>query len=224
MQNIKSVEDNPQESLVNRYTFAEELFNSISHGIGAVLSIAALVILVSFASIKGDIWRIVSFSIYGATLIFLYTSSTLYHSIFHEKAKRVFRVFDHVAIFIFIAGCYTPITLVAMRDKWGWALFGVVWGIAIIGTILKIFALNKLKKFSVFLYVLMGWLVIVAIKPMLEILPQGLFPWLLAGGLLYTVGVVFYVWKRLPFNHGVWHLFVLAGSSVHFLGILFYLA
>lgn len=223
MQGIKSVEKNQQESLVNRYTLAEELFNSISHGIGAVLSIVALVVLVSFASIKGDIWRIVSFSIYGATLIFLYTSSTLYHSIFHEKTKRVFRVFDHVAIFIFIAGSYTPITLVAMRGNWGWALFGVIWGIAIIGTILKIVAINKLKKLSVFLYVLMGWLVIVAIKPMMEMLPPGFFSWLLAGGLLYTVGVVFYVGKKIPFNHCVWHLFVLAGSSAHFLGILFYL-
>lgn len=224
MHETKTKGNNPQEQLVNRYTLAEELFNSISHGIGALLSIVALVVLVSFASIKGDIWRIVSFSIYGATLFFLYTSSTLYHSIFHEKAKRVFRVFDHVAIFIFIAGCYTPITLVAMRGKWGWTLFGVIWTIAIIGTILKIFAINKLKKLSVFLYVLMGWLVIVAIKPMMEMLPPGFFPWLLAGGLLYTVGVIFYIWKRIPYNHGVWHLFVLAGSSVHFLGMLLYLA
>ena len=214
---------NEEISLVNRYTFAEELFNSISHGIGALLSIVALVVLVAFASAKGDVWRIVSFSIYGFTLFFLYTSSTLYHSVFHEKVKRVLRIFDHVAIFIFIAGCYTPITLVAMRGPWGWTIFGVVWGIAIVGTLLKIFAINRFKYLSLFLYILMGWLIIIAIKPMLAMLPPGLFFWLLAGGLLYSIGIIFYVWKRLPFNHGIWHLFVLAGSTVHFLGILFYL-
>lgn len=215
---------NNQESLVNRYTMAEELFNSITHGVGAFLSIAALVVIVSFASISGDVWRIVSFSIYGFTLFFLYLSSTLYHSVFHEKAKRILRVFDHSSIFLLIAGSYTPITLVSMRGAWGWAIFSVVWFIAISGIILKIISLEKMKYISIALYVLMGWLLIIAVKPMLELVPRGLFATLLIGGLIYTVGVFFYACKKIPYNHGIWHIFVLGGSLTHYLGFLFYLA
>lgn len=215
---------NVKNSLCNRYTLAEEIFNSVTHGIGALLSIAALVILVAYASIQGDAWRIVSFSIYGFTLFFLYLSSTLYHCIFHEKAKRILRVFDHSSIFLLIAGSYTPITLVAMRGTWGWILFTVVWTIALIGIILKSIGLEKMKRVSLFLYIFMGWLIIIALKPMLTMIPKGLFPWLLAGGLIYTSGVIFYAWKKIPFNHGIWHLFVLGGSTVHFLGFLFHLA
>lgn len=211
------------ESLLNRYTLKEEIFNSISHGVGVILSIVALVILVSFASIRGDVWRIVSFSIYGFTLFFLYLSSTLYHSIFHEKAKKIFRVFDHVAIYLLIAGSYTPITLICMRGFWGWLLFSLIWALAITGIIIKIIGINKLKSFSTLLYILMGWLIIIAIKPMLTLVPKGLFIWLLIGGLIYTIGVIFYAWKRIPFNHGIWHLFVLGGSTAHFFGIFFYL-
>jgi hemolysin III len=212
-----------EEKLVNRYTLGEEIFNSITHGIGALLSIAALVILVAFASIKGDVWRIVSFSIYGFTLFFLYVSSTLYHSIFHEQAKRILRVLDHASIFLLIAGSYTPILLIAMRGVWGWTIFGIIWALAVTGIILNIVGFRKFKVVSLILYLLMGWLIIFALKPMLAMVPAGLFPWLLAGGLIYTIGFVFYVWRRLPFNHGIWHIFVLAGSTMHFLGILFYL-
>jgi len=211
------------EKLVNRYTLGEEIFNGITHGVGALFSIVALVILVALASIKGDVWRIVSFSIYGFTLFFLYVSSTLYHSIFHEKAKRVLRVLDHVSIYLLIAGSYTPITLIAMRGVWGWTIFSIVWALAITGIILKIVGMKKFKIISLLLYLFMGWLIIIAFKPMTAMIPEGLFAWLLAGGLIYTIGVIFYIWRRLPFSHGIWHLFVLGGSTVHFLGILFHL-
>lgn len=213
-----------EDSLVNRYTLAEELFNSITHGVGAFLSIAALVVIVSFASISGDVWRIVSFSIYGFTLFFLYLSSTLYHSVFHEKAKRVLRVFDHCSIFLLIAGSYTPITLVSMRGTWGWIIFAIVWFIAISGIIIKIISLEKMKYISIALYILMGWMLIIAVKPMLERIPVGLIVNLLIGGLIYTVGVFFYACKKIPFNHGIWHLFVLGGSLTHYFGFLYYLA
>jgi hemolysin III len=210
--------------LTKRYSLKEEIFSSISHGLGALLSIAALVIAVVFASLKGDVWRIVSFSIYGSTLFFLYLSSTLYHSLVYEKAKRVFRVFDHAAIYLLIAGSYTPLSLVAMRGTWGWVIFSVIWSLAIFGIVLNVVSFEKTKVYSTILYVLMGWLIIVAAKPMLSMMPQGLFPWLLGGGLIYTLGIIFYVWKKIPYNHGIWHLFVLGGSIVHYLGFLFYLA
>lgn len=219
-----SDQKNQSQSLVNRYSLGEEIFNSVSHGIGALLSIAALVILVAYASIKGDPWRIVSFSIYGFTLFFLYLSSTLYHSIFHEKTKRIFRVFDHVSIYLLIAGSYTPLTLISMRGTWGWILFSVVWALAIVGIIIKIVSFEKMKFLSIATYITMGWIVVIAIKPMLAMTPSGFFPWLLGSGLFYTIGIIFYVWKKLPFNHGIWHLFVMGGSTVYFFGVLFYLA
>lgn len=213
-----------EEPLINKYSFSEEIFNSITHGIGALLSIAALVILVAFASIRGDVWRIVSFSIYGFTLIFLYLSSTLYHSVFHKKTKKVLRVFDHISIFLLIAGSYTPITLVAMKGTLGWIIFGVIWVLAIVGIILNIVNLEKTKYISLVLYVGMGWFLVMEAKPMLAMIPEGLFTWLLVGGVIYTVGLVFYLCKRIPFNHGIWHLFVLGGSITHYFGFLFYLA
>lgn len=209
--------------ITKKHTLAEEIFNSISHGIGALLSIVALVILVSLASLSGDVWKIVSFSIYGGTLFFLYMSSTLYHSVFHTKAKRILRIFDHSSIYLLIAGSYTPITLISLRGPWGWTLFGLIWTLAITGIILKIISLERMKRFSVFLYIAMGWLVIIAVKPMLTTVPKGLFLWLLIGGIIYTLGVVFYSNRKIPFNHGIWHLFVLAGSAAHFIGILLYL-
>jgi len=213
-----------QQLLVNRYTLKEEIFNSVTHGIGALLSIAALVILVAYASIKGDPWRIVSFSIYGFTLFFLYVSSTLYHSVFHEKTKRIFRVFDHISIYLLIAGSYTPITLISLRGTWGWILFSVVWALAITGIIIKIVSFEKMRMVSLIMYITMGWLVVIAIKPMLTMIPMGFFPWLVASGLCYSIGVIFYLWKKIPFNHGIWHLFVLGGSATYFFGLLFYLA
>ena len=204
-----------------KQTLGEEIANSITHGIGAGLSIAALVILVVFASIRGDAWHIVSFSIYGSTLFILYLASTLYHSFTNPKIKKLFRMFDHISIFLLIAGTYTPITLVSLRGPWGWTLFGLIWGMAIGGIILKIFTIEKYKFLSVLIYIAMGWLVIIAARPLLHAAPGKLIIWLLIGGLCYSLGTIFYAWKKLPYHHSIWHLFVLGGSICHFFGILF---
>ena len=205
-------------------TLGEEIANSITHSIGAGLSIAALVILVVLASRRGDAWRIVSFSIYGASLILLYMSSTLYHSFVNPKIKKIFRIIDHSAIYLLIAGTYTPVTLTLMRGAWGWTLFGLAWGMAIGGIIITALLLDKLKSLLVLSYVAMGLLVVIAIKPMMQMVPRGMIIWLFIGGACYILGIIFYLWKRLPYHHPIWHLFVLAGSISHFLGILFYLA
>jgi len=204
-------------------TLGEEIANSITHGIGAGLSIAALVILAVLASRRGDAWRIVSFSIYGATLILLYLSSTLYHSFVNSKIKNFFRILDHSAIYLLIAGTYTPVTLTLMRGAWGWTLFGLAWTMAIGGIIITALLLDKLKALLVLSYVVMGLLVVIAIKPMIQMVPKGMIAWLLIGGACYILGIIFYLWKRLPYHHPIWHLFVLGGSISHFLGILFYL-
>jgi len=204
-------------------TIGEEIANSITHGIGAGLSIAALVILTVLASRRGDAWRIVSFSIYGATLVLLYLSSTLYHIFLSLKIKNIFRILDHSAIYLLIAGTYTPVTLTLMRGAWGWTLFGLAWAMAIGGIIVTALLLDKLKALLVLSYVVMGLLVVIAIKPMIQMLPRGMIIWLFIGGACYILGIVFYLWKRLPYHHPIWHLFVLGGSISHFLGILFYL-
>jgi hemolysin III len=207
---------------VPRYSPREELANSVTHGIGAVLAIGALGILTSFASLFGNTWHIVSCSIFGAALIVLYTTSTLYHSIQIPKAKPVLRVLDHAAIFLLIAGTYTPFLLVNIRGPWGWSLFAVVWTIALLGIIFQVSLLRRWPVASVGLYVGMGFLIIVAIKPLVAALtPDGL-RLLIAGGLAYILGLIFYGWHRMPYHHAVWHLFVLAGSTFHFFSILFY--
>lgn len=202
----------------------EDVVNSIIHGVGIGLSIAALVLLVVFGSINGTAWHVVSFSIYGATLIFLYFSSTLFHGFTNERVVKIFRTFDYSAIFLLIAGTYTPITLILMRSGWGWSLFGIVWGLALLGIILRIIYPRKIEFILSILYVIMGWIIVIAIKPMLEMLPSGLIAWLLIGGSCYTLGLFFLGWKKLPFHHAIWHLFVLGGSVTHFFGILLYLA
>ncbi|MCP4130437.1 MAG: hemolysin III family protein [bacterium] len=204
------------------YTQNEEIANSITHGFGALLSIAGLSILVVLASLKGDVWRVVSFSIYGATLIILYLSSAFYHMFSNQKVKEIFHIFDHSAIFLLIAGTYTPFTLVTLRGAWGWSIFGVIWGIAIAGIIFKAFYTGRFDYISTILYVVMGWIVIIAIKPIVANLSAGGLVWLFIGGGCYTLGVIFYIWEKLPFNHAVWHLFVLAGSISHFFAILFH--
>jgi hemolysin III len=204
-------------------TLGEEIANSITHGIGAAVSIVAVVILVVFAGRHGDMWRIVSFSIYGFTLFFLYLASTLYHSFTNQRVKHFFRILDHISIFLLIAGTYTPVTLISMRGPWGWTIFGLVWTMAVSGIIAKIFLIGKFKIVSVLLYVIMGWLVVIAIKPMLQMVPKGLIIWLFAGGLSYTLGIIFYAFKQVPYFHFIWHLFVLGGSVTHFLGLSLYL-
>ena len=207
-----------------KQSLGEEIANSITHGIGAALATAALTILVVFAALKGDAWRVVSFAIYGTSLVLMYTSSTLYHAFTNKKAKRYFRIMDHSSIFLLIAGTYTPITLLPLRDTdWGWTIFGLIWGMAILGILFKFMFYGKLEKLSVAFYVLMGWLAIVAIKPMLANLSTGLLIWIAMGGLSYTLGIIFYAWTKLPYSHSIWHLFVLGGSISHFFGILLYL-
>lgn len=205
------------------YTLGEEIFNSITHGIGALLAIAGLVVLVVLSALRNDLIGVVSFAVYGATLTILYLSSTLYHALTLPRAKQILRVFDHSSIYLLIAGSYTPITLKAMRGGWGWSLFGIIWGLALTGIILNLVNFEKTKKISLVLYILMGWLVVIAAKPVFNALSRGMLWMLFIGGLFYTVGVIFYVRKKVPYSHGVWHLFVLAGSVSHFLGFLFFL-
>lgn len=200
----------------------EEIANSVTHGIGLLLSIAGLSVLTSFASVFGSVWHIVSCSIYGATQILLYAASTLYHSITHPKAKAIFRALDHSAIFLLIAGTYTPFTLVNLRGPWGWTIFGVVWGLALVGIAFNGFFMRQKAVWNVLPYLGLGWIAVIGLKPLLESVAPGGLLLLATGGLAYTVGSLFYAWKRLPFNHAIWHLFVLAGSGFHFFAVLLY--
>ena len=201
-----------------------ELFNSISHLLGAAAALVGTAFLVGIAVQQGDPWKIVSFSIYGATLLSLYTFSALYHSL-RGKGKTVFRKLDHHAIYLLIAGTYTPFTLVTLRGRWGWSIFGVVWGMAVLGIILEMLLQKRRQVVPVVIYLLMGWLIIIALKPLLRALPTAGFAWLLLGGLFYTVGVGFFALdKKVRYFHGVWHLFVLAGSLCHYIAVFFYVA
>ena len=206
----------------SKYTVGEEIANSITHGIGALLSIAGLAVLVGFASRHGNAWHITSCSIFGATMILLYVASTLYHSIPLTNIKGILRQIDHSAIYLLIAGTYTPFMLVNLRGPWGWSLFGVIWGIALLGIVLKTTSFGRLPGISLGFYLAMGWIVVIAIKPMLAVLDKGGLELLLFGGMAYTAGVVFYAWEKLPYSHAIWHLFVMAGSCLHFFAILFY--
>ena len=216
------VQTGSRGGVANSYSLAEEIANSITHGLGALLSVAGLTLLVTFAAQQHDVWRVVSFSIYGASMILLFTASTLYHSFQHPAVKRVLKTVDHCSIFLLIAGTYTPFLLVSMRGTVGWILFGIIWGLAALGITLKITLGPKYKKLSVATYLIMGWMIVFASRELIANLSsEGLY-WLIAGGLSYTIGVVFYLWKKLPFNHAIWHLFVLGGSLCHFFAILFH--
>ncbi|WP_025026714.1 PAQR family membrane homeostasis protein TrhA [Caldalkalibacillus mannanilyticus] len=204
------------------YSLREEIANAITHGIGALLSIAALVVLIVFAAKYGDAWHIVSFSIYGASLVILYFSSTLMHAIQNIKIKNAFEVMDHAAIYLLIAGTYTPFLLVTLRGTLGWTIFGIVWGFALIGIILKFFFVKRFIVLSTICYIIMGWIIVFAIKPLYESLAFAGMMWLVIGGLLYTFGTIFFLWKKIPYHHAIWHIFVLAGSAAHFITVLFY--
>jgi hemolysin III len=208
------------EKLNKRYTLGEEIFNAVSHGAGGLLSIAGTVVLIVLCAVYSDAWSVISACVYGASLIILYTMSTLYHAITNEKAKKFFRVMDHNTIFFLIAGTYTPFTLVTLRGKLGWILFGIVWGSALIGIILNSIDLEKFRKPSVVCYILMGWVIIIAVKPMLNSLPGLSLVFLLIGGIFYTVGVIFYSLKKIKWFHSVWHLFTVAGSVLHYFSVL----
>lgn len=211
-----------KKSFLPSYTLGEELINSISHGIGAGLSVTALVLCIVRAAIHGNAWGVVGGSIYGASLIMLYCMSTLYHAITNKTARKVFRVFDHTSIFFLIAGTYTPITLVTLNGPLGWTMFGIVWGAGILGIVLNSISIEKFKVFSMICYVAMGWAVIIGIKQVFDLMPRPGFIFLLIGGLLYTVGITFYAMKKFRYMHCVWHLFVLAGSIMHFFCIYNY--
>ncbi len=199
-----------------------ERFNSISHLIGAALALAGLVVLVVFASLQGDPWKIVSFSIYGASLFLLYTLSTLYHSL-RGRAKKIFMKLDHVAIYLLIAGSYTPLTLITLRGVWGWTLFGIIWGLAILGIVVDSLHKEGSRALQMAIYLLMGWLILVAMYPLFQALPAGALALLVLGGAFYTGGIVFYALDdRMKHAHGIWHLFVLAGSISHYLVMLLY--
>jgi hemolysin III len=202
-------------------SLGEEIFNSISHGIGALLSLVGLVVLVRKAYYLGDIWHLVSFSIFGASMFLLYLASTLYHSFTRERIKNFFARIDHASIFLLIAGTYTPFVLTNLRGPWGWSLFGVVWGLAVIGGIIRLIFLHKFKNLMVAIYLLMGWLFVVATPKILQVIPAVSLIFLVIGGLSYTIGVVFYLWRKLPYGHGIWHLFVLAGTITHFFAVLY---
>jgi hemolysin III len=204
------------------YTTREELANSLTHGLGAVLSVAGLVLLTVYSALYGNVWHVVSTAIFGVTLVLLYSASTVYHSLGGESLKPLLQRFDHAAIFLLIAGSYTPFVLVPLRGPWGWSLFGIVWGLAVVGVALKFWFAGRFKLVSTLIYIGMGWLVVIAIKPLMAALPAGGVKLLVAGGLCYTGGAVFYLWKRLPYHHAVWHLFVLGGSACHWAAVFFY--
>ena len=199
-----------------------ELANSVTHGIGFLLSLAGLTLLVVFAAQRGTAMHIVACSIYGVTLALMYLASTLYHSVTNPRARQVLQIFDHSSIYLLIAGTYTPITLVTLDGGWGWGMFGVVWGLAIIGILFKLFFTGRWSLLSSAIYLAMGWMSLLIIKPLLQNAPAGLVWWFLAGGLVYSLGVIFYTLKRIPHHHAIWHLFVMGGSICHFFAIMLY--
>lgn len=206
----------------SNYSPREELVHGISHGIGTGLAITGMVIMLITASRYGNAWHVVSAAIYGSSLILLYLASTLYHLLSNPGVKRFFQQLDHSMIYVLIAGTYTPLTLVILRGAWGWTLFGLVWGMALCGLVLELTIKKRIQRLSLILYLGMGWLLVIAVKPLVMSLATGGIILLLAGGLLYTLGVIFYVWNNLSYHHAIWHLFVMAGSTAHFFAILFY--
>jgi hemolysin III len=204
------------------YSIAEEIANAVTHGIGAMLAIAGGAVIIVFAALTGDPWKIVSVSIYGATAILLFTMSTLYHALTNAKAKRVFRVFDHSTIFLLIAGTYTPFTLVSLHGSLGWTLFAIVWAAAILGVVLNMINLERFEKFSMLCYVASGWCIVFAFKSLCQCLSWPGVLLLVLGGLMYTGGIFFYNKNDAHFMHSIWHLFVLGGATLHFFCILLY--
>lgn len=196
----------------------EELANVLTHGVGALAGAVGTVVLIVGAALHGDAWQVVSSAVFGASLVLLYTASTLYHAAREPRTKARLKVLDHCAIYLLIAGSYTPFTLIALRGGWGWSLFGVAWALAVAGVIFKLFFTGRFPRLSTAIYIGMGWMVVVAVVPMLQKLSPATLGWLVAGGLTYTAGTVFYH-NRRPYAHAIWHLFVLAGSTCHFIAV-----
>jgi len=208
---------------IKHYSTAEERINILSHVLGFILSIVALVLLVRHASINGDVWHVVSFSVFGVSLMILYAASTVYHSARNIQFRRKMRIVDHASIYILIAGTYTPFTLVTLNGFSGWMIFGITWGMAVVGIVLKLFYTGKYDAVSTLMYVFMGWIIVFAIEPLIDNLSSdGLF-WLVAGGMAYTTGAILYSIKKIKFNHAIFHVFVLVGSFCHFISVYFYI-
>ena len=205
-----------------QYSVGEEIANSVTHGLGVVLSIAGLAVLTAFAARYGNALHVAACAIFGTALILCYTTSTLYHAIALDSLRHILRALDHSAIFLLIAGTYTPFMLISLGDTTGWTLLAVIWSLAIAGIVARLMLKGRRHGLIVALYVAMGWMAVFAIRPLVAALGRGGLTLLIAGGLAYTVGVVFYRWRRLPYNHAIWHGFVLMGSALHFFAVLFY--
>ncbi len=204
------------------YTLGEEIAHGVTHGVGAALAVAGLTLLVTMAALVGDARKVTAFAVYGATLVLLYLASTLYHAIPHPRAKLVLQKVDHCAIYLLIAGTYTPFTLVSLRGAWGWTLFGLIWALALLGIVREVFLSGRGRFVSTGIYIAMGWIVVVALRPLAQAVTAGGMAWIVAGGVCYTGGAVFYLLKKVPYTHAVWHLFVLGGSICHFFAMLLY--
>ncbi|YCA44479.1 hemolysin III family protein [Bacillus sp. JZ8] len=209
-------------SETHTFSRGEEIANAITHGIGTILSIVGLTLLIVFSVQFGNIWHVVSFTVYGTTMLLLYTSSTLVHSFPHGRVKDLFEIFDHSSIYLFIAGTYTPFLFVIIQGTVGWTLFGVVWGLAVAGIVFKIFFVKRFVLVSTLLYIAMGWLIVLAWDPLASSLAGPGLNLLVVGGVLYTIGSIFYVWRGFPYHHAIWHIFVLGGTITHYLAILLY--
>ena len=206
---------------ISKQSLLEEIANSITHGLGICLSILGTIFLLVYAAENGDPWRIVSYIIYGSSLTILYLFSTIYHSLKHSRAKAIFRRLDHSAIYILIAGTYTPVILIAMKTTWVLYLLPVIWAMAIFGIYIKVFYIHRYERLALAFYIFMGWFALIAVKPLFNSIPFESFIWIIVGGLSYTSGIIFYTWNRLPYHHTIWHIFVLAGSVSHYIGILY---
>ena len=212
-----SEEDTP--TVHDEHHIRHELASALTHGVGAMAALAGSAVLITLAALHGDAWQLGASIVFGVTLLLLYVASTLYHSVQHPVAKGRLKVFDHCAIYLLIAGTYTPFTLIGSRGPWGWGLFIAIWTLAIGGVVFKLFYTGRFKRLSTLIYIAMGWLIIVAIKPMLNSLDAWTLGWLLAGGLFYTLGTYFYHRESIPYSHAIWHLFVIAGSVCHFIAV-----
>ena len=218
--NVAATKDKHAHAHLDARQVREELLNALTHGLGATAALAGGALLVTLAALHGDGWQLAGAIVFGTCLLLLYLASTLYHAIQHPVAKGRLKVFDHCAIYLLIAGTYTPFTLVGLRGPWGWGLFAAIWTLALAGVVFKLFFTGRFKRLSTLIYLAMGWLVIVAIKPLLGALDAWTLGWLLAGGLFYTLGTVFYHRPSLRYSHAIWHLFVLAGSVSHFIAVM----
>jgi len=212
----------PTKDPHKRQSYAEELANAMTHGVGLALSVVGWIALVVLSGMAGDGWDLAASAVFGGSLVFLYSVSTLYHSVRTPRAKWILRVLDHVAIFLLIAGTYTPFTVVLMRTGWGWTLLALVWGLALVGLLFKLFSKHRFHPAATSLYLIMGWLGILFADPMSAALPAGAILLIVAGGLAYTAGVVFYGWHSLRYSHAIWHVFVLVGSICHYAAVALY--